>query len=101
MTHRATRPRPDSACPLFVGRHIRGVRNGPSPHWLQDRLTAVGLRPISALVDITNFFTFDLDRPLHVFDADKLAGDLVVRLAAPGEKLAGAQRQDLRARRRR
>ncbi len=62
------------ACPLFVGRYFRGVRNGPSPHWLQDRLNAIGLRPISALVDITNFVTFDLSRPLHVFDADKLDG---------------------------
>jgi len=78
----------DKACPLFVGRHIRGVRNGPSPRWLQDRLTAIGLRPISALVDITNFITFDLDRPLHVFDADKLKGDLVVRGARHGESLA-------------
>jgi phenylalanyl-tRNA synthetase beta chain len=81
---------PDAkACPLFLGRLIRGVRNGPSPRWLQDRLSAIGLRPISALVDITNFLTFDLDRPLHVFDADKLAGDLLtVRGALPGETLA-------------
>jgi len=77
----------DKACPLFIGRLIRGVRNGPSPRWLQDRLAAVGLRPISALVDITNFITFDLDRPLHVFDADKVAGDLCVRGARPGETL--------------
>jgi phenylalanyl-tRNA synthetase beta chain len=78
----------DKACPLFLGRLIRGVRNGPSPRWLQDRLAAIGLRPISALVDITNFITFDLDRPLHVFDAGKIAGDLVVRGARPGETLA-------------
>jgi len=77
----------DKACPLFIGRLIRGVRNGPSPRWLQDRLAAIGLRPISALVDITNFITFDLDRPLHVFDADKIAGDLVVRGARAGETL--------------
>ena len=77
----------DKACPLFIGRLIRGVRNGPSPRWLQDRLAAIGLRPISALVDITNFITFDLDRPLHVFDADKIAGDLVVRGARHGETL--------------
>ncbi len=76
------------ACPLFVGRLIRGVKNGPSPKWLQDRLSAIGLRPISALVDITNFITFDLDRPLHVFDATKLAGNLVVRGARAGEALA-------------
>ncbi|HUA51575.1 MAG TPA: phenylalanine--tRNA ligase subunit beta [Candidatus Sulfotelmatobacter sp.] len=76
------------ACPLFVGRYVRGVRNGPSPEWLQRRLTAIGLRPISALVDITNFLTFDANRPLHVFDAAKLAGDLVVSLARGGERLA-------------
>ncbi|HZT51616.1 MAG TPA: phenylalanine--tRNA ligase subunit beta, partial [Stellaceae bacterium] len=80
---------PDAkACPLFVGRLIRGVCNGPSPRWLAERLEAIGLRPISALVDITNFLTFDLNRPLHVFDADKLDGDLVVRGARPGETLA-------------
>ncbi|MCJ8140539.1 phenylalanine--tRNA ligase subunit beta [Falsirhodobacter halotolerans] len=75
------------ACPLFMGRVIRGVTNGPSPAWLQARLTAIGLRPISVLVDITNFFTFDLNRPLHVFDAAKIAGDLVVRDAREGESL--------------
>jgi phenylalanyl-tRNA synthetase beta chain len=78
----------EEACPLFLGRYVRGVRNGPSPKWLQDRLRAIGLRPISALVDITNFITYDLDRPLHVFDADKVEGDLVVREARKGEKLA-------------
>lgn len=77
----------ENACPLFAGRLIRGVKNGSSPKWLQDRLTAIGLRPISVLVDITNFFTFDLGRPLHVFDAGKLAGDLTVRFARPGETL--------------
>jgi phenylalanyl-tRNA synthetase beta chain len=76
------------ACPLFVGRLIRGVRNGASPDWLQRRLTSIGLRPISALVDITNFFTIDVDRPLHVFDAGKLTGDLTVSLARGGELLA-------------
>jgi phenylalanyl-tRNA synthetase beta chain len=76
------------ACPLFLGRHIRGLRNGPSPAWLRDRLEAIGLRPISILVDITNFLTFDLDRPLHVFDAGKVKGILTVRFARPGEKLA-------------
>jgi phenylalanyl-tRNA synthetase beta chain len=76
-----------TACPLFLGRHIRGLKNGPSPRWLRDRLEAIGLRPISTLVDITNFITFDLNRPLHVFDAGKLAGNLTVRLARPGEKL--------------
>ena len=80
---------PDAkACPLFLGRFIRGAHNGASPRWLQDRLTAIGLRSISALVDITNFLTFDLDRPLHVFDADKVKGDLTVRGGLPGETLA-------------
>ncbi|MBV8650271.1 MAG: phenylalanine--tRNA ligase subunit beta, partial [Alphaproteobacteria bacterium] len=75
------------ACPLYASRTIRGVKNGPSPRWLQDRLTAIGLRPISALVDITNFLTFDINRPLHVFDAGRIKGDLVVREARPGETL--------------
>ncbi|MGZ9034368.1 MAG: phenylalanine--tRNA ligase subunit beta, partial [Rhodospirillales bacterium] len=75
------------ACPFFVGRFVRGVRNGPSPAWLQDRLRAVGLRPISALVDITNYMTLDLCRPLHAFDAGTVRGSLHVRLARPGERL--------------
>ncbi len=74
-----------NACPLFLGRYIRGVKSGPSPQWLQDRLRAIGLRPISALVDITNYITFDLCRPLHVFDADRLKGDIHVRLSKKGE----------------
>ena len=77
----------EAACPLFVGRVFRGLRNGPSPGWLQERLAAVGLRPISALVDITNFVTLDLGRPLHVFDAENLRGDVVLRFARPGERL--------------
>ncbi|MEM1345599.1 MAG: phenylalanine--tRNA ligase subunit beta [Pseudomonadota bacterium] len=77
----------DKACPLFLGRLIRGVKNGPSPEWLQRRLKAVGLRPISALVDITNYLTYDRARPLHVFDADRLDGDLHVRFARAGEDL--------------
>jgi phenylalanyl-tRNA synthetase beta chain len=76
------------ACPYFVGRTIRNVRNGESPEWLQRKLIAIGLRPISALVDITNYLTFDVCRPLHVFDADKVRGNLHVRLARPGERLA-------------
>ncbi|HEY1259076.1 MAG TPA: phenylalanine--tRNA ligase subunit beta [Stellaceae bacterium] len=76
------------ACPLFLGRHLRGVKNGTSPEWLRSRLEAIGLRPISALVDITNFMTFDLDRPLHVFDAGRLAGGLTVRFARAGETLS-------------
>jgi phenylalanyl-tRNA synthetase beta chain len=75
------------ACPLFLGRHVRGLKNGPSPDWLKRRLESIGLRPISALVDITNFLTFDVNRPLHVFDAGKVKGDLVVRFARAGEKL--------------
>jgi phenylalanyl-tRNA synthetase beta chain len=75
------------ACPLFLGRHIRGLKNGSSPDWLKKWLESIGLRPISALVDITNFLTFDLNRPLHVFDAGKVKGDLVVRFAKPGETL--------------
>jgi len=72
--------------PVFYGRVIKGVKNGPSPAWLQDRLKAIGLRPISALVDITNFFTYDMNRPLHVFDADKVAGNaLRVHRAKGGE----------------
>ncbi|MBI2236277.1 MAG: phenylalanine--tRNA ligase subunit beta [Magnetospirillum sp.] len=81
-------PETTTACPLFAGRHIRGVKNGESPQWLKDRLTAIGLRPISALVDITNFFTYDLARPLHVFDAARVKGDVRARLAKPGETLA-------------
>lgn len=75
------------ACPLFVGRYIRGVKNGPSPQWVQDRLRAIGLRPISALVDVTNLMTVDRNRPMHVFDADKVQGNLSVRFAEAGETL--------------
>ncbi|MHA6344755.1 phenylalanine--tRNA ligase subunit beta [Roseivivax sp. CAU 1761] len=75
------------ACPVFCGRLIRGVKNGPSPAWLQARLRAIGLRPISFLVDVTNFFTYDRNRPLHVFDADKVEGDLRVHLSEGGETL--------------
>ena len=76
-----------SLCPAFALRLVRGVKNGPSPDWLQQRLTAIGLRPINALVDITNFITYDRGRPLHVFDAAKVRGDLVVRRARAGETL--------------
>ncbi|HER27490.1 MAG TPA: phenylalanine--tRNA ligase subunit beta [Rhodospirillales bacterium] len=75
------------ACPHFVGRYIRGLNNGQSPKWLQDKLLAIGLRPISALVDITNIMTIEYCRPLHVFDGDKVKGDIHVRLARAGEKL--------------
>jgi phenylalanyl-tRNA synthetase beta chain len=74
-------------CPLFVGRYFRGVKNGPSPEWLQRRLRAIGLRPISTLVDITNYITFAYGRPLHVFDADKVKGNIRARLATDGETL--------------
>jgi phenylalanyl-tRNA synthetase beta chain len=76
-----------SLCPAFGLRLVKGVKNGPSPDWLQKRLTAIGLRPINALVDITNFITFDRGRPLHVFDAAKVNGNLTVRRAKNGEKL--------------
>ncbi|MDA1090265.1 MAG: phenylalanine--tRNA ligase subunit beta [Proteobacteria bacterium] len=78
----------ENACPYFVGRFVRGVKNGESPKWLKDKLTAVGLRPISALVDISNLMTMDLGRPLHVFDAAKVKGDLQVRLSKQGEKFS-------------
>ncbi|MFN5572412.1 MAG: phenylalanine--tRNA ligase subunit beta, partial [Bradyrhizobium sp.] len=74
-------------CPGFALRLVRGVKNGPSPAWLQQRLTSIGLRPINALVDITNYMTFDRARPLHVFDAKKVKGNLVVRRARDGETL--------------
>ncbi len=74
-------------CPAFAMRWVKGVKNGPSPDWLQKQLKAIGLRPINALVDITNFITFDRGRPLHVFDAAKVAGSLVVRRARAGESI--------------
>ncbi|SFM59867.1 phenylalanine--tRNA ligase subunit beta [Methylobacterium pseudosasicola] len=74
-------------CPLFALRLVRGVRNSPSPAWMQARLRAIGLRPINALVDITNYVTFDRGRPLHVFDAAKVSGKLTVRRARDGESL--------------
>ena len=74
-------------CPVFCGRLIRGVKNGPSPAWLQTQLRAIGLRPISFLVDVTNWFTYDLNRPLHVFDADKVQGNLRVHRAKGGETI--------------
>ncbi len=74
-------------CPGFALRMVKGVKNGPSPKWMQQRLIAIGLRPINALVDITNYVTFDRGRPLHVFDATKVAGNLVVRRGSEGEKV--------------
>lgn len=72
-------------CPVFFGRKFTGVKNGPSPQWLQDKLKSVGLKPISALVDITNYVSLDLARPLHVYDAAKLTGNLKARIAEKGE----------------
>src|SRR5207253_7078027 len=74
-------------CPAFALRLVRGVSNNPSPAWLQRRLISIGLRPINALVDITNFVTYDRGRPLHVFDAAKVHGNLAVRRAREGESL--------------
>lgn len=72
-------------CPVFAGRVIRGVANGPSPEWLQQRLTAIGLRPINRLVDVTNLIAYDRARPLHVYDLAKLEGGAVVARAGRGE----------------
>ncbi|XSG83110.1 MAG: phenylalanine--tRNA ligase subunit beta [Methyloligella sp. ZOD6] len=74
------------ACPVFAGRVVKGVKNGPSPDWLQAKLKAIGLRPINALVDITNYISFDRARPLHVYDADKLEGTICARLGKAGER---------------
>ena len=76
-------------CPAFALRLVRGAHNGASPEWMQKRLRAIGLRPINALVDITNYVTFDRGRPLHVFDLKKVAGQLVVRRAKTGESVLG------------
>ena len=78
-----------NACPVFAGRLVRNVKNGPSPEWLQRRLKAIGLRPINALVDITNTISYDRGRPLHVYDADKLNGAIRARLGRKGEKFLG------------
>ena len=80
--------------PLFCGRLIKGVKNGPSPAWLQDLLRAIGLRPINFLVDVTNYFTYDMNRPLHVFDADKVHGNLRVHRAKGGETLTALDGKD-------
>ena len=74
-----------NACPVFAGRFVRGVKNGPAPEWMQQRLRAVGLRPISALVDMTNYVSLDRGRPLHVYDADKIDGAIRARLGRSGE----------------
>ena len=77
----------ENACPVFAGRYIRGVKNGPSPEWVQKRLKAIGLRPISALVDVTNLIAHERGRPLHVFDVAKLKGNMRARLAKKGESI--------------
>jgi len=82
------------ACPWILGRTIRGVKNSPSPKWLQDRLTSVGLRPINALVDVTNFFTVDLGRPLHVFDVGKLTGEVLTLRRGAGETFRALNGKD-------
>ena len=84
----------EDACTHFLGRHFRGLTNGPSPDWLRRRLTAIGLRPISALVDMTNYVTYDLGRPLHVFDAGKVTGDIQARMATAGETLLALDGKD-------
>ena len=85
------------ACPWVLGRTVRGVRNGPSPEWLQRRLLSIGLRPISALVDVTNFFTHDLGRPLHVFDADKVQGGVLTMRPGAGESFRALNGKDYTA----
>ena len=74
------------ACPVFAGRYVRGVQNKPAPSWMQQRLKSAGLRPISSLVDMTNYVSLDRGRPLHVYDADKLQGHIRARLGKAGEK---------------
>ena len=81
-------------CPGFALRRVAGVKNGPSPKWLQQRLIAIGLRPINALVDITNYITFDRGRPLHVFDAGKVQGNLTVRRARDGETILALDQRE-------
>lgn len=82
------------ACPWVIGRAVRGVTNRPSPDWMQERLTSIGLRPINALVDITNFFTVDLGRPLHVYDVDKVAGGALVLRRGAGETFRALNGKD-------
>jgi phenylalanyl-tRNA synthetase beta chain len=78
-----------NACPCFAGRYIKGAKNGAAPDWMQQRLRAAGLRPINALVDVTNYISIDRGRPLHVYDADKLKGAIRARLGRRGEKFLG------------
>lgn len=78
-------------CPLFVGRHFKNLKNAQSPDWLQNRLNAIGIKPKSALVDITNYITFEFGRPLHVYDAKKIDGALDIRSAKAGEKFTSLE----------
>jgi phenylalanyl-tRNA synthetase beta chain len=80
-------PETRSACPMFAGRYVRGVKSGASPEWVRERLRAIGLRPISALVDVSNLISHDRGRPLHIYDADKLKGGVQARLAKDGESV--------------
>jgi phenylalanyl-tRNA synthetase beta chain len=82
------------ACPMFAGRVIRGVKNGPSPKWLADKLRAIGLRPINALVDVTNLLSYDRARPLHVYDAGLLKGGIVARMGHAGETFSALDGKD-------
>ncbi len=77
------------ACPVFAGRYLRGIKNGSSPAWMQGRLKAIGLRPINAVVDVTNYVSMDAGRPLHVYDADKLVGAIRARNGRNGERFLG------------
>ena len=82
-------------CPVYTGRYIRGVNNhAETPKWMKDRLNAIGLHSISPLVDITNYINYDLARPLHVFDADKLKGGITVRMAKQGEKFVALNEKE-------
>lgn len=84
-----------NACPTYVGRYIRNVNNkAETPKWMKDRLNAIGLRSISPLVDITNYINYDMARPLHVFDADKLSGNVAVRMAQEGEKFVSLEEKE-------
>ena len=84
-----------NACPTYVGRYIRNVNNkAETPKWMKDRLNAIGLRSISPLVDITNYINYDMARPLHVFDADKLSGNVTVRMAQESEKFVSLEEKE-------
>jgi phenylalanyl-tRNA synthetase beta chain len=84
----------EKACSFVTGRYFKGLQNRESPEWLKNRLISIGLRPISCLVDLTNYITFDLGRPLHVFDAKKIKGDLSIRMARDKEKIKALDGKD-------